>query len=151
MVGESTFSLKVQPLPLEKSPDLGVSMMVQATSMLKFAYEMYEKAKDPPDPNFTELVVAYSLDLTLSPEVQEDRLAQLVIDRTLNASAFERAATTSVYRHDGALEAGDVFWQAEQILAASNFSSQGVFSYTDLIGMLTVQGELTSSIGRDLA
>jgi hypothetical protein len=84
-------------------------------------------ASDPPDPNFTEIaspvirrfpLVPPRPGLALDVRVRITRLAQAVLD----VKAHAQALLTSVERSQGAAEASNNSWQAQQLRAGATFA-----------------------------
>ncbi|WP_425398641.1 Ig-like domain-containing protein [Aeoliella sp.] len=116
----------------------GLSLIAGGIGALINANDAYENAKDPPDPVFTEYAALTPIQPTL-PVGFEDELARSVIDSTLLAASLRVAAARSVDKHDGARIAGDPYWQAEQLLVASQFSRQASLAYANNAGLLALQ------------
>lgn len=88
-------------------------------------------ALDPSDPNFTEIAVPVTPTLSQQPITAGDGVTQQEAD-ALNALftnleqtiGLGRALQTSIDRAQGAREAGDAFWEGQQLAAAKNFAGQ---------------------------
>ncbi len=86
---------------------------------------------DPPDPNFTEIAEPISPTVSQRPFSVEEGLDQDTADAMNELFAnleemigLQRAISTSVDRAQGAHEAGDVFWETQQVLAVQQYNSQ---------------------------
>ena len=88
-------------------------------------------ALDPSDPNFTEIAVPVTPTLSQQPITAGDGVTQQEAD-ALNALfanleqtiGLGRALQTSIDRAQGARDAGDAFWEGQQLAAAKNFAGQ---------------------------
>ena len=75
---------------------------------------------DPPDPNFTQLATVEHLPLDPASSPDEQRLLTALEDERAIAAAM----LTSYERYLGALDAGDVAWQARHARATGEFGLQ---------------------------
>lgn len=98
-------------------------------------YLAYEDAKDPPDPNFRELVRLTPLTHPLI-ETVPDGLLKSLAETSLRLEAVKQAETTSRNRADGAKLEGDALWESRQRAAAGRWAASGARLETQLAGML---------------
>lgn len=88
-------------------------------------------ALDPSDPNFTEIVIPVTPILSQQPITPGDGVTQQQADamnalftNLEQAIGLGRAIQTSIDRAQGARDAGDAFWEGQQLAAARNFAGQ---------------------------
>ena len=81
-------------------------------------------ALDPSDPNFR--IIALPVLLTLPPESGGPEIAAVnaLILNEERMLALARAAAIAIDRAQGAVDAGDAFWEAQQVAALNSYVSQ---------------------------
>ena len=103
-------------------------------SLLLKAFYAYERAKDPPDPNYTTVAV-----VERGPLPAEDVLpagaSRFVIDAVSQSAAVVRALSTAKDRSDGARSAEDSLWESRQLVAASNLQTDLAVMASRLAGL----------------
>ncbi len=107
-------------------------------------------ATDPSDPDFT--VIAQPVIVSLPPVVPNSVLTQAEADAfnalfTSEATtiAYEQVVITSFNRAQGAFDAGNAYWQAQQLQAASKYLGQLVSSLSAEPGLRTTLSNLLSA------
>jgi hypothetical protein len=91
--------------------------------LLEQSKALYAQAVDPPDPQYRQLPTPQVLSIAELDSLPAGPYKDLA-EMALNLLAVTRAEATAQNRADGALEAGDLFWESQQLIAASAFSSQ---------------------------
>ena len=95
---------------------------------------LYEQAIDPPDSNFTEIVVPVPMSI---PELENQpssiwkRFGQTAIE----IQALKAAEAVSRDRALGAALEGDSFWQSTQLIAAADFGARAASLEAELVAM----------------
>jgi|GEM_PF-5351805 len=110
-----------------------------------------EYALDPSDPNFTVIVqpVFPNLALLAIPpsatpaEVRALNAFNALLINQEQAIGFANAGITSVNRAQGAFDAGNTFWETQQVQAANNYRTQATALLSAEVGLLN---ELRSSL-----
>ncbi len=117
---------------------------------LTAAYYAY-RAADPPDPNFmviVEPVIPAFTPVTVGNVGTQEAAdaANALLDNLAQILGFEGAVLTSIERAQGAAEAGDDFFETEQLQAAALFSTQLADLYEAQIVLLeNTQSNLQSA------
>jgi hypothetical protein len=108
-----------------------VAVALPSALIAVIAAQLSRLALDPSDPNFTEIAVPVAPTLSQQPITAGDGVTQQEAD-ALNALftnleqsiGLARAIQTSIDRAQGARDAGNAFWEGEQLAAAKNFAGQ---------------------------
>lgn len=109
------------------------ALIISAGQEYQKAKVLYNKALDPPSPEFTQVFELNVNDGILDSLSAEPTTREFVRQRILLAALANAAAVTEDRVH-GAREAGDAFWEARQLEALSAFQSRSAVEGVQQIG-----------------
>ena len=96
----------------------------------------YGQAYDPPDTDYTEIVIPSAQDLPTLESAPDSPLKAFVL--TLDTiESLKQAEATSRDRSQGAAAAQDFLWESKQLSAAAAFGIQASYSENQLINLAT--------------
>lgn len=103
--------------------ELGTKLISGGLAAFEIARIAYDQAKDPPDPNFTEIAEPQPLELSVIAEEPTD-LSVGLTRAMLDVRALQKAQAISRDRADGAREAGAYSWEATQTEMSAKYAAQ---------------------------
>lgn len=112
----------------------GLSLLHGALTFLEDAELVYMNAVDPPDPDFQTLVQPRPISVPNLDDI-DDEVLRRYFETTDLLSALSEAMSLSINKADGAALAGNVEWEANQLLAASAFHSDYAIQASMLVGL----------------
>jgi len=132
--GWTTAAFASLHLPPPVNIAVALSCFANQIQSLRSADDAYTNAKDPPDPNFTEIPLPNPLTIVDAEELPDGAWYRLYQAATVRGG-YLSAVSTAQNRADGAREAGDFYYESEQLMAASEYLLQASFSDSARFGI----------------